>query len=518
MGSEVVDAANTQQDTQEEDTAPATQEDGTPREDGPRRQQSAFLFDHVFTRDNAGKLEDEYDVEAAQIGEGSFGTVFKAKTKPKPPEHPVGQERAVKSIEIKSVRNPARFEREINIAKQLDHPNVVRLYETFRDARKIYLVMELCTGGELFDRIVDEAPSGFDEMKAAKYIRQILAALCYLHAHSFAHRDVKPENFLLYDKKPDSSLKIIDFGLTRQFEREKPMSTKIAGTAPYIAPEVLTGKYDEKCDVWSAGVISFILLCGYPPFAGDTDPDILKKVKAGSFEFKSPEWDGISQGAKNLVTQMLTADPALRQSAEILLGSPWLKFKGTPEAAPIKEDFMRRLQSFRLHSRLKKVALTVVAQQMKDDDIESLQNTFRSLDQNGDGMLSPEEIREGMTKQGMKVPKALEDLIKSVDMNGSGTIDYTEFLAASLDKKLYMQRDVCWNAFRIFDLDGDGKITREELSKVLNGNSVKTTLGAGKIESLIREVDQDGDGEIDFEEFVAMMTPQTSPTKRRRKE
>jgi len=504
--------ANTQQDTQEEDTAPASQED---TEGAPRRLQSAFHFDTNFVRDNTGKLQDHYDVEGAQIGEGSFGTVFKAKTKPKPPEH-VGVERAVKSIEIKAVRNPARFELEINIAKQLDHPNVVRLYETFRDAQKIYLVMELCTGGELFDRIVDEAPSGFDELKAAKYIRQILAALCYLHAHSFAHRDVKPENFLLYDKKPEASLKIIDFGLACHFEAGKPMKTK-AGTAYYVAPDVLKGEYDEKCDIWSAGVISFILLCGYPPFAGDTDADILKKVKVGSFEFKSPEWDSISAGSKNLVTQMLTADPALRPSAEVLLGSPWLKFKGTPEAVPIKEDFMKRLSSFRSHSRLKKVALTVVAQQMKDGEIASLQNTFRSLDQNGDGMLSPEEIKEGLTKQGMKVPKALEDLLKSVDMNGSGTLDYTEFVAACLDKKLYMQRDVCWNAFRIFDLDGDGKITREELSKVLNGNSVKTTLGEDKIESLIREVDEDGDGEIDFEEFVDMMSLQKPPTKRQRK-
>eukprot|EP00913_Durusdinium_trenchii_P004705 g4370.t1 len=199
-----------------------------------------------------------------------------------------GQERAVKAIEIRGVKNPTRFQREIHIAKKLDHPNVVRLYETFKDAKKIYLVMELCTGGELFDRIVDEAPSGFDEHHAAKYIRQILSAICYLHAHRFAHRDVKPENFLFHDASPESQLKIIDFGLACQFEPGAKMNTK-AGTAYYVAPEVLKGEYDEKCDVWSAGVISFVLLCGYPPFAGDKDPEILKKVKSGSFEFRSPE-------------------------------------------------------------------------------------------------------------------------------------------------------------------------------------------------------------------------------------
>lgn len=367
-------------------------------------------------------------------------------------------------------------------------------------------MMELCTGGELFDRIVDEAPAGFDELKAATYIRQILAALCYLHKQNFAHRDVKPENFLLSSRAPDASLKIIDFGLAYHFESGSKMSTK-SGTAYYVAPEVLKGSYNERCDIWSAGVISFILLCGYPPFSGDADADILKKVREGAFEFRSPEWDPISQGAKNLVTQMLTVDPNLRPPAQTLLGSPWLKFKGTPAAAPIAKDFVSRLQGFRTHAKLKKVALTAVAQQLPDDDIEALQKMFKSLDKNGDGTLSPEEIREGLTQQGLKVPTAFEDILKSIDCNGSGALDYTEFVAATIDKKLYMQRDVCWAAFRIFDLDGDGKITREELGKVLSGGNVQQALGAGKIDKMIQEVDKDGDGCIDFEEFFAMMAP-----------
>eukprot|EP00434_Breviolum_minutum_P034645 symbB.v1.2.030670.t1/scaffold3433.1/size56802/4 len=236
-----------------------------------RNASGPFVFDHDFTRENTGCLEDTYTMQKKALGEGSFGSAFKATCKR------TGQERAVKAIAIRGVKNPARFQREIQIAKKLDHPNVVRLYETFKDAQKIYLVMELCTGGELFDRIVEEAPSGFDEFKAAKYIRQILSAICYLHAQRFAHRDVKPENFLFHDKSQEALLKIIDFGLACHFEHNVKMHTK-AGTAYYVAPEVLKGEYDEKCDVWSAGVISFVLLCGYPPFAGDTDPEILKKV------------------------------------------------------------------------------------------------------------------------------------------------------------------------------------------------------------------------------------------------
>lgn len=468
------------------------------------RAESTFNFTHHFSRDNPGKLEDFYEVEKSQLGEGSFGTVSKAKCKKSPgPTHVF---RAVKSMEIKNVKNPSRFEREISIAKQLDHPNVVRLFEVFRDARKIYLVMELCTGGELFDRIVEDAPSGFDELKAATYIREIIAALCYLHAQRFAHRDVKPENFLFHSKEPDSQIKIIDFGLACHFEPGVPMSTK-AGTAYYVSPDVLKGEYDEKCDIWSAGVISFILLCGYPPFAGDTDPEILRKVREGSFEFRSPEWDPISQGAKNLVTQMLTVDPSLRPAAGALLASPWLTFKGTPEAAPIAKDFVTRLQGFRAHARLKKVALTAVAQQLPDEEIESLQNIFRSLDKNGDGTLSVEEIRDGMVKQGLKVPKTFEDILKGIDSNGSGELDYSEFVAATIDQKVYMQRDVMWAAFRTFDLDGDGRITREELGKVLNNGNVEESFGAERIEKMIAEVDENGDGVIDFDEFCAMLCP-----------
>ncbi|CAE7221325.1 CPK2 [Symbiodinium microadriaticum] len=483
----------------------------------------------------------------------------------KGPRHEAPSFEAVKAIDIGNMKNPTRFQREINIAQKLDHPNVVRLYETFRDARKavcanqIYLVMELCTGGELFDRIVDEAPSGFDEAHAAKYIRQILSAICYLHAHRFAHRDVKPENFLFHDPSAESQLKIIDFGLACQFEPGVKMSTK-AGTAYYVAPEVLKGGYDEKCDVWSAGVISFVLLCGFPPFAGDKDPEILKKVKTGTFEFRSPEWDPISQGpgdvrlkrghspewvkmlqalqqfwisssitlrssfasivetcldaahlpgAKNLITQMLTFDPSIRPTAE-----------AEGRVAESVAQVQGRLSGFRAFSKLKKVALTALAQQLPDAadlKVGVLKGAHEYAEYaSGTSMAEDLALKEAIVQQGLNPPKALEDvnsgqiilvapepedpdaedILQAIDCNGSGSLDYTEFLAATLDQKVYMQRDlsdVCWAAFRIFDLDGDGKITREELGKAL------TSFERRKIEKMIEEVDKDGDGAVDFE-------------------
>jgi len=440
----------------------------------------------------------------AKLGSGSFGNVFKARCKA------TNVDRAVKSIEVKTVRNMQRFDREIAIAKQLDHPNVARLYETFREGQFIYLVMELCLGGELFDRIVDEAPAGFDEIKAAQYVRQMLSAICYLHAHNFAHRDVKPENFLFHSKKADSQLKLIDFGLASTFTATTRMTTK-AGTAYYVAPEVLAGSYNQKCDVWSCGVIAFILLCGYPPFFGDTDPEILKKVKEGNFEFKSPEWDKISSGAKNIVTQMLTKDADLRPEAEGLLSAPWLTFKGAPAPGPVGTGFLRKLQSFQACTKLKKVALTVVATQLQDSDISNLQCIFKTLDTNGDGSLSAEEIRQGLQKQDVEVPEGLEDLLKSVDTNGNGSINYCEFLAATIEKHLYMRRDVLWSAFRTLDRDGDGHISKEELLDVLNGEGVRDSFGQAKVEKMIREVDSAGIGSINFEMFCAALGPSVLP-------
>jgi len=193
------------------------------------------------------------------------------------------------------------------------------------------------------------------------------------------------------------------------------------------------------------------------------------------------------------------------------LRSPYCQARGCVSKAPRRLHQLARTLSHdykvSVRTRLKKVALTAVAQQLPDSEIEALQNIFRSLDKNGDGMLSPDEVTEGLKQQGLVVPKAMEGILKSIDCNGSGQLDYTEFVAATIDQKVYMQRDVCWAAFRTFDLDGDGKITREELATVLNGGNVQEALGSNKIEKIIAEVDSNGDGCIDFEEFCAMMMP-----------
>jgi len=453
----------------------------------------------AFIISSSGPLTKFYDLEQKKLGQGTYGSVCKGVNKS------TGAIRAIKTISKAQVKNIERFRQEISIMKQLDHPNIIRLHETYEDQKNIYLVLELCSGGELFDRIIDEGY--FTEKNAAVLMKQILAALFYCHSHSIMHRDLKPENFLFLDKRPDSPLKIIDFGLAARFQPGQVMATK-AGTPYYVAPQVLQGKYGKECDLWSAGVIMYILLCGYPPFHGDNDAEILQKVKAGKFTFNEADWKSVSEEAKDLIRKLLTFNPKDRITAETALNHPWIQHKAISTSdVPINKDLVNNFRSFRAQSKLKKAALTVIAQQLSEDNIHQLKSIFMQLDKNGDGSLTVQEIREGLQKAGMKeVPPDLEQLMKEVDSDGSGVIDYTEFLAATIDKKQYLQEDVCWAAFRVFDIDGNGKISAEELQHVLGMEEVGKALGdLNEVKKMIQEVDKNGDGEIDFDEFMAMM-------------
>jgi len=195
-----------------------------------------------------------------------------------------GDKRAIKKL-AKDKMSPhasVRLSYEIDILKNLDHPNILRLYEVFEDSKYIYLVTELCNGGELFDEIVSR--SRFGERDAAGVIKQLLSAISYCHSKKICHRDLKPENVLI-DNKETMSIKLIDFGTSQRFEDEEKMEL-VLGTAYYIAPEVLKGEYDEKCDVWSIGVMLYILLSGEPPFPGNDDKEILRNVVQGKYNFK----------------------------------------------------------------------------------------------------------------------------------------------------------------------------------------------------------------------------------------
>mmetsp|Transcript_168031 Transcript_168031/g.297702 ORF Transcript_168031/g.297702 Transcript_168031/m.297702 type:complete len:499 (+) Transcript_168031:99-1595(+) len=472
---------------------------------GPDRS-GTLHFKHVFTHTNPGRIDDYYDMDRKLLGEGSYGQVVKAKDKN------TNVQRAIKAIDTSKISDAKRFEDEVAIQQMLDHPNIVKLFEVFKDAKRVYLVMELCTGGELFDRILEEAErhgvegQAFDERGAANYMQQILGAMRYLHDNCFVHRDIKPENFLLQNRTRESPIKVIDFGLAKRFDKTKdpPMKTK-AGTPYYVAPQVLMGSYDEKCDIWSCGVIAYILLCGYPPFYGDKDEDILRRVRRGDFEFPSPDWDEISAPGKDIIEKMLTMVPEDRPTAGEILEHRWLREHADKPTGGIAKNLGDKLRVFRGVSKLKKVALTLIAQQLNEKDIEELKQTFQILDKNRDGTLTAQEIKEGMRQHKVSLPEDLEESLRLIDTDGSGVIDYTEFIAATMSTKQYLKEEVVWSAFRTFDKDGDGKITRAELMSILKDDALTQEQLEGQIDQMMKEVDLNNDGSISYHEFLTMM-------------
>lgn len=452
--------------------------------------------------DNPGKITEFYDIDKKKLGEGSYGSVSKGTPKGLKAG---GAVRAIKSISKQQMKNLDRFKQEIAIMKLMDHPNIIKLYETFEDNRMIYLVLELCTGGELFDRIIDNGH--FTETQAAIVMQNMFRAIFYMHENHVCHRDLKPENFLFTSKEPieKTHLKVIDFGLACKYKEEQVLTTK-AGTPYYVAPQVLAGKYDHSSDLWSLGVIMYVVLCGYPPFYGETDADVLTKVRLGNFTFNAADWKNVSEDAKNLIRMLLKMNPKDRFTASQALEHAWVKNKA-PAAKDVNigSSMVDNLKGFRSQNKLKKAALHVIANQLGEAQIKGLRDIFMSLDADGDGQLTADEMKAGLQKSGLQeIPADLQQILEEVDSDGSGVIDYTEFLAATLDKKVYMAEDVCWQAFRVFDRNGDGKISKEEIQFVLNDDSVKESSAVNMAE-IMKDIDANGDGEIDFTEFMNMM-------------
>merc|ERR1712079_766196 len=260
-------------------------------------------------------VEDKYDMKDV-LGTGAFSQVRLAECRGD------GHMYAIKIIDKKALKGKEdSLENEIRVLKRLDHRNVVKLLEAYESRTCVYLVMELVTGGELFDRIVEKG--SYSEKDAADLIKQVLSAVAYMHDQGVVHRDLKPENLLYYSADPDSKIMISDFGLSKM--EESGVMATACGTPGYVAPEVLAQKpYGKAVDVWSICVISYILLCGYPPFYDENDANLFAQILKGEFEFDSPYWDDISSEAKEFIRQLMCVDVDRRLSCESALQHAWI--------------------------------------------------------------------------------------------------------------------------------------------------------------------------------------------------
>ena len=475
---------------------------GGPTPGGDTKSGNDSLPKMKVSKENIIKISTEpianYYSIVKDLGHGSYGQVKKVKHKQ------LGEIRAMKITNKKS--DSSKYE--IEILRKISHPNITNIFEIFADSKKYYVIMEFLEGGELFEAIT--SIGSFTEASACKVMKQILSAVFYLHSNRIVHRDLKPENIMLTQKPKNGNyqIKLIDFGTAKIFKPGKKMN-KFIGTSYYIAPEVLKERYDEKCDVWSCGVILFILLCGYPPFNGNTNVDIFHAIQNQNPIFGGEEWEDITPEAKDLIKLMLKKNPSERLTAEMCLKHKWFKMLDDMEKNKHKNKNFKQIQinaiahmsQFVNENRFKQAVLQFISTQFNIQKEEGdLRELFKSMDVSGTGQLTKNEFSQKLVElYGENDGKEIaSNIFNSLDLDGSGKISYDEFLSAMISSKKVVTEERLEKAFKMFDKDNSGKLSVKEIRNVFGGTEEQW-------KQVIDEIDLNNDGEVDFGEFKIMM-------------
>lgn len=330
-----------------------------------------------------------------------------------------------------------------------------------------------------------------------------MKAVNHCHSLKIAHRDIKPENILLDE---NGSLKLIDFGLSKQVKKKK--MTTIVGTPYYIAPEVLTGNYNVKCDIWSLGVIMYILLSGYLPFGGNGAAEVFEKVQAGEYNFSQKEWKKVSKEAMDLISKMLQVDTKKRYTAEQCLKHEWFikagEFKNDSDKDPLDPDMITNLLSFKGSTRLKKAAMNLLIKSINGAEFDDLREQFELLDKDSTGNVDAEELSKALRNAKFVISEEqIDAIIKEVDDANNNTINYTEFLAATVKARKYLNDNRLMMLFKEFDTDDTGYITKENLEEAFS--KLEKPISSTEINKILDTHDSSKDGKISYEEFAKML-------------
>ncbi|CAA6656597.1 unnamed protein product [Spirodela intermedia] len=441
-----------------------------------------------------------------ELGRGQFGVTYLCTC------NTTRDKYACKSISKRKLVNKSDREdvkREIQIMQHLSgQDNIVEFKGAYEDKHSVHVVMELCAGGELFDRII--AKGHYSERAAAAICRSIVNVVNICHFMGVMHRDLKPENFLLATKEEGQPSRRPISGYLSSSRKESisgKMHREIVGSAYYVAPEVLQRSYGKEIDVWSAGVILYILLSGVPPFWAEKK--IFDCILRGEIDFDSDPWPTISNSAKDLVRKMLTRDPKKRITSAQVLEHPWIRVDGEASDKPIGSAVLSRMKQFRAMNKLKKMALKVIAESLSEEEIKGLKQMFQNMDTDRSGTITYDELKTGLARLGSRLSEAeVKQLMDAADVDGSGAIDYFEFITATMHRHKLEREEHLYTAFRYFDKDNSGYITRDELQLAMEEHGIGD---ANSIKEIISEVDTDNDGRINYDEFCAMMRSGTHP-------
>mmetsp|Transcript_8418 Transcript_8418/g.15846 ORF Transcript_8418/g.15846 Transcript_8418/m.15846 type:complete len:590 (+) Transcript_8418:155-1924(+) len=402
---------------------------------------------------------------------------------------------------------------EMLVLSKLDHPQIAKLYETYEEeGLNLYLVMELLSGGELFKRLTVDSPKGrFTEDLARNATRQMVSAVAYLHSKGIVHRDLKLENFV-YRTEGSDDLVLIDFGLSVKYDGtgRRSMMHDVVGSSYYIAPEVLRKNYGIECDVWSLGVIVYMLLSGTPPFKGDTEHKIMASAALGVYSMSRPVWATISRTAQDFVRKCLVKDPKRRMTAKEALSHKWLTTKSvgasqentedTPN--PLDDDMVKSLRDYVKLKEFKRIALQAVAFSLSHEEISGLEHAFKAIDRDSDGYITFEELKDTLNKHHKLSSSECQDIFDAIDFDKTGKIHFNEFIAASLNENYYHDETVIQHAFSRLDLDHDGLIDLDELKRMCEKSQIQES---ARINEIVDTVGKTHGKKINVQEFIQLM-------------
>ena len=483
-----------------------------------------ILFDNtVIIGKNSGNIKDTYEF-LYKIGNGAFGQVFLAKHKI------TNQKVAIKVIKKQEKRTnnnnnitkENKLLEEIEVLKKMDHQNIVRIFEFYEGEKYIYMVTEFIEGNDLFKLIKKEGKQ--TENTTAIIMFQLFSAINYCNQRKIMHRDLKPENIMIGNKKLYGyiHIKIIDFGTAKFYETEN--ENKLAGTPYYIAPEVLEKNYNEKCDMWSIGVIMYLLLVGKFPFTGKSREEIFENIKDNNYD-KNILYDNknISKEARELIFKLLINDPNERIDSSSVLNDVWfkklkIKEKLTELKSKTIKSLLNNIKNYKPNKILQQVSINYIVHNNPNlIDVVNANILFLKIDVNNDGVIEKDEFFMQVKKlfndnidydnneNNIEINNNyLDEIFNIIDTDKNGKIEYEEFLRAAIDKKILIEENNLKLSFDFFDKDKNGVITLEEIYEVFNKNN-ETEVSKEEFKKVIDEVDLNKDGLIDFKEFKIMM-------------
>lgn len=479
-----------------------------------RTRQASSLYQN-FVRENftSGSCADTYDVHgSSKLGKGSYGSVYLA-------THRVtGDERAVKVMNVDRITSYylRKLHTEISILKSLDHPNIIKLQDVFFGRRSVYIITDLCRGGELFELLNSGKNQGFvfREDRASKLMRDMLSAVHYLHENGIVHRDLKLENFLFEDHSSNSPLILIDFGLSKHFTKGERLTQKV-GSCYYTAPEVLNGNYDYRCDIWSLGVLCYMLLSGSPPFYGKSVEDVYQSILTKEASFTDKKFRHVSNGCLDFMKRLLVRDVRNRMSTADALNHPFItgaafmpmyrSFRSSDKDTSKKDDnaglgldkasqAIDSMLVFAYADPMTKITMEMVSHTLGSTELQQFRDEFRQIDRSHLGSISKEDFVNtfgacDLIRTGAVDIHSLYDGVGLSRSLGTGKdITYHEYVASVMHNRLSVEDKRLKLIFSFLDTDAAGKISVDSIR-----NALGEDLPAPLLQQMIRVADKDED-------------------------